>query len=60
MDPTAALQQIIAAIKDRDRDEMLSAISDLKIWYCHGGFMPKIEWDDLEFLIDTIADHARL
>lgn len=57
MDPDACLQRMIAALEERDFDETRDAIRDLRTWMSKKGFMPKVTWADLDFILGTMEDN---
>lgn len=43
MDPTETLKQLLLAIVDDDRDDVLAYLDDLRGWIEKDGFLPDVE-----------------
>lgn len=56
MDPTATFRLMLEALEDNDSEAYADAWRDLRSWLRRGGFAPKIQPHELEFLLETIHD----
>jgi len=42
MDPTACLDRVLVALKQKDRKEAIEALHDLAEWLENGGYLPDV------------------